>query len=125
VLVRHINDIIGTDRDVDWGNGLSRRMLIAEDNRGYTITDTYVRPGSSSVLKYDNHLESCYCVEGSGYVDATDGTHRIEVGTIYAPDKGEAHVLRSDEGMRLICVFHPALRGQERHDLSAGTPSSY
>jgi L-ectoine synthase len=125
MLVRSLRDIIGTDRDVDWGNGLSRRMLVADDDRGYTITDTYVRPGSSSMLRYDNHLEACYCVDGTGYVDTEDATYRIEAGTLYAPDRGESHVLRSDEGMRLICVFKPALVGRERHDLAAGRPSSY
>lgn len=125
MLVRTIDSVLGTSRDVDWGNGTSRRLLVAADERPYTITDTYVRPGTTTLLRYDNHLESCYCVEGSGYVETVDGRSELAVGTLYAPDKGEQHTLGTTEGMRLICVFSPALTGEENHEHVPGQPSGY
>lgn len=125
MLVRTLDSVLGTSRDVDWGNGTSRRLLVAADERPYTVTDTYVRPGTSTFLRYDNHLESCYCIEGSGYVETAEGRHELAPGTLYAPGKGEEHTLVSAEGMRLVCVFSPALTGDESHEHVPGQPSGY
>jgi L-ectoine synthase len=124
MLVRRIDEVSGTTCDVQWGNGRSIRLLTRSDERGFTLTDTYIAPGSESLLSYDRHIEACYCVEGSGEVESGGVTHPISVGTLYAPSKGERHILRSTEGMRLICVFSPALWGTERHHLGP-TPSGY
>jgi L-ectoine synthase len=125
MIIRTKKSILGTDLDVDWGNGTSRRLLVASDERGYTITDTYVRPGTTTELRFDNHLESCYCVEGQGTVEVDGTSFAIEPGTLYAPDKGEVHVLSSADGMRLICVFNPPLVGTETHEPGASGPSGY
>jgi L-ectoine synthase len=88
---------------------------------GYTVTDTIVTAGTTSRLEYKNHLEACYCIEGSGAVVEMDGTrHEIVVGTLYALDKHDAHDLIADpEGdMRLVCMFTPALTGDEAHRLT-------
>lgn len=125
MLVRTIREVMGTERDVDWGQGTSRRLLVAADGRGYAMTDTYVRPGTEVELCYDNHLESCYCVEGSGWAQVGDARYPISPGTLYAPDKGEAHRLSSADGMRLICVFNPPLEGTENHSGDPSQPSGY
>lgn len=106
---------------VEWGNGLSRRFLTLRDGMGYTVTDTIVRAGTSSQLEYRNHLEACYCIAGSGAViDSAGDEHPIEVGTLYALDKHDPHVLVASphEDLRLVCVFTPALIGDETHDLT-------
>lgn len=125
MIHRTLESILGTPFDVDWGNGTSRRLLVESDQRGYAVTDTYVRPGTKTALRFDNHLESCYCVEGSGTVTVGDQTLSIEAGTLYAPDRGEEHTLASSEGMRLICVFNPPLVGTETHAPEATGPSGY
>ncbi|MCK2244129.1 MULTISPECIES: ectoine synthase [unclassified Crossiella] len=125
MLIRTLEEVIGTERDVAWGDGRSRRLLVEADGKGYALTDTYVQPGAEAHLQYDHHLEACYCVEGSGQVVTATQVHEITVGTMYCPDQGEPHILRSDNGMRLVCVFNPPLRGHESHTLSAGAPSSY
>lgn len=125
MFVRTLDSIVGTAQDVDWGNGTSRRLLVAADERPYTVTDTFVRPGTTTLLRYDNHLEACYCVEGSGQVETEGGRHDLVPGTLYAPDQGEEHTLTSAEGMRLICVFSPALTGDENHRHVPGQPSGY
>lgn len=117
-----------TVKSVDWGNGLSRRFLTAADGVGYSITDTTVRAGTKSRLEYRNHLESCYCIEGSGEVIELDGTvHPITPGRLYSLDQHDAHYLVASphEDLRLVCVFTPALQGDEVHSLDAHTSSAY
>jgi L-ectoine synthase len=115
MIVRGISDVEG----VEWGNGISRRFLVADDGMGYTLTDTIVRAGTRSPLEYRNHLEACYCVGGSGMVvDAAGNEYPIEPGTMYALDQHDPHYLIASplEDLRLICVFTPALEGSETHN---------
>lgn len=124
MLVRTLSEA----KTVDWGNGLSRRFLLASDGLGYTVTDTIVRAGTRSNLHYRHHLEACYCVEGSGWVTDDDGqSYRIEPGTLYALDHHDPHCLvaDADADMRLVCVFVPALDGDEKHDLNGDGYSCY
>ena len=119
---------LSTAKTVDWGNGLSRRFLLESDGLGYTVTDTLVRAGTSSRLEYTRHLEACYCFAGSGAViDANGERHEIRPGTLYAPGQNEAHDLIASavEDLRLVCVFSPALRGDERHTLHPRRASQY
>lgn len=113
---------------IEWGNGLSRRFLVHSDNMGYTLTDTIVHAGTESRLEYRNHLEACYCIEGKGEVVDLDGnSHPILPGTMYALDKNDAHLLIADPetDLRLVCVFSPALRGNEQHSLNSAGFSCY
>jgi L-ectoine synthase len=124
VLIRKLDDV----KTVEWGNGLSRRFLLEADGMGYTVTDTIVRAGTKSLIEYKNHLEACYCIEGSGSVIEMDGTeHKITVGTMYALDKRDPHYLLGgeNEDLRLVCMFTPALQGDEHHDFSSEETSAY
>jgi L-ectoine synthase len=125
MLLRTLAEVLGTSQDVDWVNGTSRRLLVADDGRGFALTDTYVRPDTSSRIRFPNHFEACYCIEGRGRVEAGGRAWELEPGTLYAPDRDEEHRLSSDEGMRLICVFNPPLRGDETHDPSGEAASGY
>ena len=126
MIVRHLDELINTPRDVCWGNGQSRRLLLAQEGMGFSLTDTLVAAGSESLLQYRNHLEACYCIEGRGEVEEMDGTkHIIAPGTVYALNQHEAHYLRAHTNLRLICVFLPPLQGHEHHILNPGGSSSY
>ncbi|MEV4315399.1 ectoine synthase [Actinocrispum sp. NPDC049592] len=124
MIIRHIDDV----KTVEWGNGLSRRFLLESDGMGYTVTDTLVRAGTKSHLEYRNHLEACYCIEGSGeVVDMAGNSFPITPGTIYALDKHDPHYLIASphEDLRLVCMFTPALRGDEAHNLDSDEFSEY
>jgi L-ectoine synthase len=113
---------------IDWGNGLSRRFLLHSDNMGYTLTDTTVRAGTTSRMEYRHHLEACYCIEGNGEVaDLHGNAYPIQPGTMYALDKNDPHFLIAapDTDLRLVCVFSPALYGDERHSLDSTGFSGY
>lgn len=121
MIINSIEKVENTERDVAWGNGQSRRLILESDNMGYAVTDTIVEEGTASLLEYRNHLETCYCIEGEGEVidQGTGIAHRIVPGTVYALDKHEKHILKADKTMRLVCVFNPPLKGEERHSLGA------
>jgi L-ectoine synthase len=113
---------------VDWGNGLSYRLLTETDNMGFTVAHTIVRAGSKSPLHYRRHLEACYCISGRGQVITSDGVaYEIEPGVIYALDRHDKHfVIAAHEGdMELISVFNPPLRGDERHNFDSDEFSHY
>ena len=124
MIVRALRNV----KTVDWGNGVSRRFLLEEDGLGYTVTDTIVRAGTRSPLEYKRHLEACYCIAGRGeVVDADGNRHAVEPGTLYALDAHDPHYLCAgdDEDLRLVCVFSPALKGDERHSLADAEFSAY
>ncbi|ALG12573.1 ectoine synthase [Kibdelosporangium phytohabitans] len=124
MIIRSIDDV----KTVEWGNGLSRRFLLEADGMGYTLTDTLVRAGTKSHLEYRNHLEACYCIAGSGEVIDTEGnSHPITPGVMYALDKHDPHwlVASPHEDLRLVCMFTPALRGDEAHNLDTDEFSEY
>ncbi len=126
MIVSSLDRLIGTERDVAWGNGQSRRFLIESDGMGYTLTDTIINAGSESLLQYNNHLEACYCIEGTGEVETLGGkVFPITVGTMYALDKHDKHYLRATTTMRLVCIFSPALKGNESHNVTDSKESSY
>lgn len=124
MIVRQLSSV----KTVEWGNGLSRRFLLQADGLGYTVTDTIVRAGTRSPLEYRRHLEACYCIAGNGQVIDLDGrVHEISPGTLYALDRNEPHFLVAspEADLRLICVFTPALEGDEHHQLDSGAFSQY
>jgi len=117
MLIRKLESV----QTVEWGNGVSRRFLLKADGIGYSVTDTIINAGTTSRLEYKNHLEACYCIEGSGAVVEMDGTrHELVPGTLYALDKHDMHdLIANPEGdMRLVCMFTPALTGDEAHRLT-------
>ncbi|MEB7884980.1 ectoine synthase [Serratia fonticola] len=128
MIVRSLDTLINTDRDISWGAGKSRRYLLEKDGLGYSVMETIVDAGSESVLEYKNHLESCYCIEGEGWIKdlATGERHEIYPGVLYTLNKHDKHVLAGTTRMKLLSIFLPALVGPESHSLKAdGSSSSY
>lgn len=113
------SNITGTERDVHWGNGTSRRMIVESDGMGYSIHYTVTFRGTSSKLKYDNHLESCYVLSGTGSVEAHGITYSLKVGDLYVLDQHDEHIITADNEQDLVtlCVFNPPCKGTENHKL--------
>ena len=126
LIVRSFEEIAGSDRDVAWGNGQSRRLLLATDGMGFAVADTLVLAGTESLLEYKNHFEACYCMSGEGEIEDMEGNrHAIRPGVIYALNKHDKHYLRAKTDLRLVSVFNPPIQGHERHDLKSGASSAY
>ncbi len=118
MIVRTLNDIIDTARDVRGETFASRRFLVAADGVGYTLTETSIVAGSEQLLWYKNHIESNYVIEGEGEVEniATGEVFALAPGSLYVLDQHDRHRLKAFTAMRLVCVFTPALTGRETHD---------
>ncbi len=118
MIVRSLEEITGSDRNVEGPGWKSRRLLLASDGMGFSLNDTIILQGASLTLEYRHQLEACYCIDGEGEITAlSDGiTHKMHPFTVYALDRNDRHTVRATHGdMRLICIFNPALSGREVH----------
>lgn len=127
LIVRKIDDIIGTKKEVfaPNGNWVSRRLLLKDDNMGFSFHETVIFKGTETKIWYKNHVEAVYCVEGEGEVETIqDGkVYPLKPGTLYALDKHDRHYLRAlGSDLRLLCVFNPPLVGDEVHDEDGSYP---
>jgi L-ectoine synthase len=118
MIIRTLDEIAGTDRDVSGPTWRSRRILRADDSMQHSLHWTEVAAGSESTLWYKHHLEANLCIAGTGEVEntATGEVFPIEPGTLYALDRHDRHILRAHTNLTLVCVFTPALTGAETHD---------
>ena len=100
------------------GNWDSTRLLLKDDNMGFSFHVTTIYKGADFGMHYQNHLESVYCMSGRGEIEnLEDGkVHPIEPGTVYILDKHDKHILRAFEEMKMACVFNPPLNGKEVHN---------
>ena len=126
MIVRSLKNVIGTERDIkpESHNWNSRRLLLREDGMGFSMHDTIVYAGTETRICYRHHLEAVYCIDGEGEIEEVDNgkIHQIEPGILYALNGHERHYLRASSDMRLICVFNPALVGDEVHDQDGSYP---
>ncbi|KAI8517078.1 hypothetical protein Bbelb_056590 [Branchiostoma belcheri] len=93
-VARSLSEIVGTDRDIDWGRGHIRRFLRKSDGRA-----TYTWEAGAK--------------EAETRVDAANGT-------IYNMNAHDPHHVTAHENFEALCVFHPVLVGNENHDFSQG-----
>jgi L-ectoine synthase len=124
VIIRILDDLIGTSCDVHAATWNSRRLLLKRHGMGFSLHDTIIHAGTETFIHYKHHLEAVYCIEGEGQVERTDTgeVHAIRAGTAYALNGHEPHLLRARTRMRMICVFNPPLTGEEVHDADGVYP---
>ena len=124
MIVRHVDDLSGTDRETVADTWRSRRFVLADDGMGFSFHETTMAAGTETTMWYKNHFEAVYCVGGHGELEdlATGEIHPISDGTMYALNEHDRHILRVVEEMRLICVFNPPCVGGETHDADGAYP---
>ena len=118
MIVRNLKDAEKGDRRVVSEGWESTRLLLKNDNMGFSFHITTIYEGAELHLHYQNHLELVYCMSGEGEVETiADGkVYPIEPGTIYILDKNDKHILRARREMKMACVFNPPLHGKEVHN---------
>lgn len=120
MIVRNLQEAEQSNRKIisPDGNWDSTRMLLKQDNMGFSFHITTIYKGADFQMHYQNHLESVYCMSGKGEVESleTGEKHAIMPGTLYILDKNDKHMLRAFEEMKMACVFNPPLNGKEVHN---------
>lgn len=123
MIIRTLEKSRGTAFDVTTeGQWNSVRLLVASDKMGFSFHVTTIFAGVSLLIHYEHHLEAVYCLSGAGTLSYDDGkqTQELLPGTLYALDQHDKHILTAHEELRLICVFHPAIMGHEKHNTAGG-----
>ena len=118
MIIRTLDEISGSDRDVSGEGWRSRRILLDDDGMAHSLHWTNITAGSELTLWYKNHLEANLIISGEGEVVdiATGDVHPLGPGSLYALDKNDRHIVRAYTDMALVCVFTPGLSGRETHD---------
>ncbi|XP_022086707.1 uncharacterized protein LOC110977151 isoform X2 [Acanthaster planci] len=134
-LIRSLSELLGTDKDIAFGNGNSRRFIVKKDGFPLTITNTRVAAETSSKQEYRNHIEAAYYIHGSTtYYWQDDGdrwTHEQtktdeKNGTNYFMNLHDKHeMITGEKDCFCICIFDPALNGDETHRFTEDGFSSY
>lgn len=118
MLVKSLEDIIGTEDETSGENWTSRRFLLKKDNVGFSMNDTLIKAGTENYFWYKNHIEAVYCIEGEGEIEKveTGDIYQLKPGTMYILNDHDKHLLRARTEMRMVCVFNPPLVGKETHN---------
>ena len=134
-VIRSVKGITGTERDIDWGQGHSYRLLLKCDGFSIGLTNTTQHPGAPAKMQYRNHVETVYFYTG-GEIKYIFDEETVESktdrgnGMMICINSHEKHIadtshITSGEDAMAICIFTPPLVGKESHSLSADDYSSY
>jgi len=115
MLIRSVDDVIGTDRDVHGGGWKSRRVFLSDDELGYSVHETTVAAGTQLRFTYRHHRETVYCVQGEGSIEDVATGHVVPLapGGMYSAGVGDEHVLTCNTETKFLCIFTPPLIGTE------------
>ncbi|WP_018682487.1 ectoine synthase [Actinokineospora enzanensis] len=118
MIVRTLDEITDTDRDIRTENWRSKRIVLAKDGVGFSVHETTLYPGAVNDFWYANHIEAVFVVSGEGELldKETGRSYELAPGALYLLDGHEHHQLRPRTEMRTVCVFNPPVTGREVHD---------
>lgn len=124
MIVRNLQEAEATNRRIVSQGWESTRLLLKNDNVGFSFHITTIYKDAELHMHYQNHFESVYCISGKGEIEdlATGQKHSIAPGTLYVLDKHDKHILRAEEEMKMACVFNPPLHGKEVHNADGVYP---
>jgi len=118
VIVRNVDELTDTERDIKTPNWRSKRIVLAKEGVGFSVHETTLYAGTVNDFWYANHVEAVFVVEGEGELEDKDTgvTYELRPGSLYLLDQHDHHQLRPRTDMRTVCVFNPPVTGREVHD---------
>ena len=125
MIVRNLNELKSSGRYAEKeGLWTSARYLLKDDAVGFTLTQTTLAAGQGLEMEYKNHIEANLIIEGEAILtDITTGEkYTLLPGSMYALNKHDRHHIQAVKDLRLVCVFTPALTGNETHDEEGSYP---
>ena len=120
MIVRNLRDAERSERRVVAENWESTRLLLKDDDMGFSFHITTIYPGTETCIWYKNHLESVYCIEGEGEVEVIDGREDggevvVLGGRVDGGDGGDDYDPGTDGGAE------PGLNGGKIYKITPGT----
>lgn len=124
MIVRTLDTARTGDRQIHAETWNSTRLLLKNDNMGFSFHITTIYAGTTTHMHYQNHFESVYCIRGEGEIEVVDSGEIFQItpGTMYALNLHDKHILRARTELELACVFNPPLNGKETHDATGAYP---
>lgn len=118
MIVRSLEEITDTERDIKTPNWRSKRIVLANDGVGFSVHETILNAGSVNDFWYANHIEAVFITKGEAelYDKDNDKTYQLGPGSIYVLSGNEKHQLRPKTDLHTVCVFNPPVTGREVHD---------
>ncbi|MCW2413573.1 MULTISPECIES: ectoine synthase [unclassified Sphingobium] len=125
MIVRKLQDIRKTDRNVKSKGWESARLLLKDDDMGFSFHVTTMHAGEELHMHYQNHLEAVLVLKGSGTIEdlGTGVTHKLSPGVMYALNDHDRHIVRPETDILCACTFNPPVTGKEVHDEHGAYPA--
>lgn len=125
MIIRNLNKVRASDRNVKSKGWESARLLLEEDGMGFSFHLTTLRAGHELKMHYKHHLEAVMVLKGKGTIEdlETGAVHELKPGVLYALDANDRHVVRPETDILTACVFNPPVTGREVHDESGAYPA--
>jgi L-ectoine synthase len=122
MIVRSLQEIEDTERDIRTPNWRSKRLVLAREQVGFSMDETVLDADSVNDFFFADHVEAVFVVEGEGELldKETGETYQLGPGSMYLLDGHEHHQLRPRTRMRTVCVFNPPVAGREARDSRGG-----
>jgi L-ectoine synthase len=125
MIVRKLQNIRKSDKNVKSEQWESARLLLKDDNMGFSFHITTMYAGEEIHMHYQNHLEAVLVLKGNGTIEdlGTGITHQLAPGVMYALNAHDKHIVRPDTDILCACVFNPPVTGREVHDENGAYPA--
>lgn len=126
MIIRKLKDVRASQRNVNTSDWKSARMLLMDDEMGFSFHVTTLLAGRKLRMHYRHHFEAVLVMKGMGTIEdlGTGEIHRLEPGVMYALNAHDEHIVRPETDMLTACVFNPPVTGTEVHDKSGAYPAA-
>lgn len=129
LLMKSLSEVVGSDRNVSFKGGYSRRFLAAPDGYNISFHNTLIHANFNGHLHYPHHMEANFFIKGQGEYIWKNGQQQFDFekhhGTMLLVEHDPHEVKIGTSGSIAICLFFPPLKGTERLRLDQESGSSY
>src|SRR3546814_3080172 len=118
MLIRNLGDIRKSDRNVRSNGWVSARLLLKDDNMGFSFHVTTMFAGEELTMHYQNHHEAVLVPKGTGTIEdlATGEVHKLRPRVKYALNDHDRPTVRPETDKLPACVLNPPVPAREVHD---------
>jgi len=118
LLLKSLSEVVGSDRNVSFEGGYSRRFLAAPDGYNISFHNTLIHASCNARLEYPHNMEANYFIKGQGEYVWKNGQQQFNFekhhGTMLLVEYDAHEVQIGAQESIAICLFFPPLKGTER-----------